>query len=61
MGVATSWRTGFPDDSESYRSWARAKKRQEQEEADRLQSLERKNKELFDMYHQWQKQLDEIQ
>jgi hypothetical protein len=34
LGATTPWRTGFPDDSESYRSQARAKKQKDQEEAD---------------------------
>ena len=41
------WKTGFPEDRESYRSRARAKKRKEQDEEDRLNNLERKNEEIL--------------
>ena len=47
------WHIGFPEDRESYRSQARAKKRKELEESDRLNNLERIVK------HQ-QKQIDKM-
>ena len=54
------WKTGFPEDTESYRSRVRAKKRKEIEEADRLRSVERKNEVIYVMLKEQQKQLDEM-
>ena len=41
-------RLGFPEDRQSYRSRARAKKRREQEEEGRLNNLEKQNEERED-------------
>ena len=38
------WNQGFHEDRESYRSRARAKRRKEQVESDRLESLEKRMK-----------------
>ena len=54
------WDQGFPEDRESYRSRARAKRRKEQEESDRLKSLEKKNEEILALYKEQQKQIDQM-
>ena len=50
FGPTVPWKAGFPEDCESYRSRARAKKRKEQDEADRLQAVERRHEELYAMF-----------
>src|SRR5664279_4083543 len=59
-GPSVPWKTGFPKYSGSYRSRSRAKKRQQEQEADRLQEVERKNEELYAMLKRHQEQLDEM-
>jgi hypothetical protein len=41
LGSAISWRSRFAEDSQTYRSRERAKKQKVQEEATRIDSLER--------------------
>jgi hypothetical protein len=60
VGSAIPWRTGFADDNQTYRSRERAKKRKAQEEATGIESLERQQNELRDMYFKHQKILEEI-
>ena len=54
------WNEGFPEDRDSYRSRARAKRRKELEEEARFSKLERKNEEIIDLFKQQQKQLDQM-
>jgi len=60
LGPSFPWVIGFPDDKESYRSRARAKKRQEEEEAYRLSKVERANDELQARLDRQQQQIDEL-
>jgi hypothetical protein len=60
VGSAIPWRTGFADDSQTYRSRERAKKWKAQEEAKQIESLERQQNELREMYFQQQKSLEEL-
>jgi hypothetical protein len=50
LGSAIPWRSGFTEDSQTYRSRERAKKRKAQEEATWIESLERQQAELREMY-----------
>jgi hypothetical protein len=54
------WRSGFAKDSQTYRSQERAKKQKVQEKATRIESLDRQQNELREMYLQHQKALDEL-
>jgi hypothetical protein len=54
------WRSGFAEDSQTYISQERAKKRKAQEEATWIESLERQHAELREMYLKQQKALDEL-
>jgi hypothetical protein len=52
VGSAILWRTGFADDNQTYGSRERAKKKKAQEEATRIEILERKQNELREIYFQ---------
>jgi hypothetical protein len=60
MGSAISWRSRFTKDNQTYRSRERAKKQKVQEEATRIESLQRQQNELREMYFQQQKALEEL-
>jgi hypothetical protein len=60
FGPIVPWKTGFPEDRESYRSRVRSKKRKEQEEEDRLNNLERKNEEILAIVKHQHKQIEEL-
>jgi len=47
LGPDVPWIIGFPEQRETYRRRERAKKRKEQAEEDRIQKLERQNKEIL--------------
>jgi hypothetical protein len=50
LDPAIPWRSGFTQDNQTYRSRERAKKQKAQEEATWIESLERKQAELREMY-----------
>jgi hypothetical protein len=50
LGSTIPWRSGFAEDSQTYRSRERAKKRKAQEEATRIESIERQQAELREFY-----------
>ena len=54
------WIEGFPLDRASYRSRLRAKRRKEQQESDRLMILERNHDQMFALYKEQQKQIDQM-
>jgi hypothetical protein len=60
LASAILWRSGFTEDSQTYRSRERAKKQKAQEEATRIESLERQQAELREMYLKQQQALDEL-
>jgi hypothetical protein len=60
MGSAIPWRFGFAEDNQTYRSRERAKKQKAQEEATRIENLERQQNELREMYFQQQRALEEL-
>jgi hypothetical protein len=61
LGSAIPWRSGFAEDSQTYRSRERAKKQKAQEEATRIESIERQQAELRELYLQQQKALEELE
>jgi hypothetical protein len=52
LGSAIPWSSGFVEDSQTYRSRERAKKRKAQEEATWIESIKRQQAELREMYLQ---------
>jgi hypothetical protein len=51
LGSAIPWRSGFVEESQTYRSRERAKKRKVQAEATWIESIERKQAELSSRRH----------
>jgi hypothetical protein len=60
LGSAIPWRSRFAEDSQTYRSRERAKKRKAQEEPTWIESIEKQQAEMREMYLQQQKALEEL-
>jgi hypothetical protein len=60
LGSAIPWRSGFTEESQTYRSRERAKKQKAQEEATRIESIERQQAKLRELYLLQQKALEEL-
>jgi hypothetical protein len=60
LGSAILWRSTFTEESQTYRNRERAKKQKAQEEATRIESIERQQAELRELYLLQQKALEEL-
>jgi hypothetical protein len=57
LGSVIPWRSGFAEESQTYRSRERANKRKAQEKATWIESIERQHAELRELYLLQQKAL----